>query len=673
MKGLKKMLALLLCLGMTASLLPTSALEANTAGTARDLTFELAMAYDLKGLGLFEGVGTNADGSPNFDLRRAPSRLEALVMLLRLLGKGAEAKAYTGACPFDDVPGWGKPYVAYAYDKGLTNGSSKTKFGMENASCAMYLTFVLRALDYSDTAGDFTWNDPFALAKSAEIMPEGMDTKNFWRADVVAVSYAALYAVKKGGVQPLSEVLEAQGVFTGAQFEENTDERLLLAHTIPEIRVVGDWPCGEKFLKEKWAEIYPYYCRYLGLPTKILAEGITWEWDDRITPDTVGYYAETNTFKMGPLPQHDNFNPENHYDYEPLIMQCLHESAHLFWQVGDKNLDFSFGQWAWEAAALVAESLYFAECYGDYNHSDIRRFDSVERCGREAVNGVRSDGNKYNRTIVDGDATNAFIYLASVLSDTGTHNYFQKVNDLRLKYYEETGVMSVSLDEYCTMLDEAAGGRTIDGQKPSAWFRALSVANTDGAAGDYLIVYPMRVIDDRSAVLFSCWNRFTDEHGDKREKGYEGRTVSVKVYSPSGKLAGTGSATTNSAGEGGAEITGLSGISGVAALKATAETAVNGKTLTAATYTVFSESGIGSTEGNQMYLILLDAKGNIVTDVKAADVKVTGAKAVDTSSLSGGVLLLTVAAGGTAKISVCGSAFTLSQPLGVRVVPVTVR
>jgi hypothetical protein len=233
--------------------------------------------------------------------------------------------------------------------------------------------------------------------------------------------------------------------------------------------------------------------------------------------------------------------------------------------------------------------------------------------------------------------------------------------------------MSVSLDEYCVMLDEAAGGRTIDGQKPSAWFRALSVANTDGAAGDYLIVYPMRVIDDRSAVLFSCWNRFTDEHGDKREKGYEGRTVSVKVYSPSGKLAGTGSAKTNSAGEGGAEITGLSGISGVAALKATAETAVNGKTLTATTYTVFSERGIGSTEGNQMYLILLDANGNIVTDVKSSDVKVTGAKAVDTSSLSGGVLLLTVATGDTAHIAIGEKNFTLSQPVGVRVVPVTVR
>lgn len=668
----KRALSMLLALCMTLCLLPVGATAAGLE--SRDLTFELAMASDLKGLGLFEGVGTNADGSTNFDLRRAPSRLEALVMLLRLLGKGAEAKAYTGACPFNDVPDWGKPYVAYAYDNGLTNGSSKTQFGMGNASCATYLTFVLRALGYSDAGGaDFTWDNPFALAESVKIMPEGVDTKEFWRADVVAVSYAALYAVKKGGTQTLSESLMTQGVFTTAQFEENTDERLLLAHTIPEIRVVGDWPCSENFLKEKWAELYPYYCQYLGLPTKILTEGITWEWDDSITPGTVGYYAETNTFKMGPLPQHDNLNPENHYDYEPLIMQCLHESAHLFWQVGDRNLDFSFGQWAWEASALVAESLYYADKYGDLDHSSGRRFDAVENCGWDAVNGVQSDGNKYNRTIVDGDATNAFIYLASALSDAGTYNYFQKVNDLRLKYYEETGVMSVSIDEYCAMLDEAAGGRTIDGQKPSIWFRSLAVANTDGALGDYLIIYPMRVIDDRAAVLFSCWNRFTDEHGDKREKGYAGQSVSMKVYAPNGKLVGTGSAQTNGVGEGGIDIMELSGISDVTALKTTAETKVNGKALTSTTYTVFSERGIGRTEGNQMYLILLDGDGNIVTDIKAADVKVTGAKSVDTSSLSGGVLVLTVATGGTANISIGGSTFTLSQPIGVRVVPVILK
>lgn len=674
MKTKNRILALLLCMCMAFSLLPATALAVDTNDEPRDITFELAMASDLKSLGLFEGVGTNADGSTNFELKRAPSRLEALVMLLRLLGKGSEAKVYSGACPFIDVPGWGQPYVAYAYDNGLTNGISQTQFGMGEASCAMYLTFVLRALGYSDAGGaDFTWNDPFTLAANKKIMPVGVDTKNFWRADVAAVSYAALYAAKKGETQTLSESLVAQGVFTSAQFDEITDERLLLAHTIPELRLEGDWPCSKELLQEKWAELYPYYCRYLGLPTKILTEGITWEWDDSITPGTVGYYAETNTFKMGPLPQHDNLNPENHYDYEPLIMQCLHESAHLFWQVGDRNLDFSFGQWAWEAAALVAESLYYANKYGDLDHSSGRRFDAVENCGWDAVNGVQSDGNKYNRTIVDGDATNAFIYLASALSDAGTYNYFQKVNDLRLKYYEETGVMSVSIDEYCAMLDEAAGGRTIDGQKPSIWFRSLAVANTDGAMGDYLIIYPMRVIDDRAAVLFSCWNRFTDERGDKREKGYAGQSVSMKVYAPNGKLVGTGSAQTNGVGEGGIDIMELSGISDVTALKTTAETKVNGKALTSTTYTVFSERGIGRTEGNQMYLILLDADGNIVTDIKVADVKVTGSKSIDTSALSGGVLALNVATGDTANISIGSSTFTLSQPIGVRVVPVTVR
>lgn len=55
MKAKNRMLALLLCLCMAITLFPMTALAANTNGTARDITFELAMASDLKELGLFEG------------------------------------------------------------------------------------------------------------------------------------------------------------------------------------------------------------------------------------------------------------------------------------------------------------------------------------------------------------------------------------------------------------------------------------------------------------------------------------------------------------------------------------------------------------------------------------------------------------------------------------------
>ncbi|HOR86596.1 MAG TPA: hypothetical protein PLL98_08925 [Bacillota bacterium] len=675
MKTRNKIFAMLLCLCMAVTLLPATAVAANTGDKPRDITFELAMASDLKGLGLFEGVGTNSDGSTNFELKRVPSRLEALVMLLRLLGKGSEAKVYSGACPFIDVPSWGQPYVAYAYDNGLTNGISQTKFGMGEASCAMYLTFVLRALGYSDAGGaDFTWNDPFTLAANKKIMPEGVDTKEFWRADVVAVSYAALYAAKKGGTQTLSESLVVQGVFTSAQFDEITDERLLLAHTIPELRLEGDWPCPKELLLKKWAETYPYYCRYHGLPTKILTEGVTWKWDGGVHgSDYVEYDAATNSVLMNRVNQSRYFSDDFHYDYEDLFLQCMHETSHLFWQAGSENIMTGFGQWAWEATALVAESMFFAERYNDYNHSNIRRFDCTEFCGWDAVNGVFSDSCKYDRTIANGSATDTFIYLCSVLSDEGEWNYFTKVNGLRIQLFEKTGELKVTLDKYAALLDGAAEGRTIDGMKPSDWFRARAVSNTDGAVGDYLITYPFRSIDNSAAVSFACWNRYVDGQGDKREKAYANQSIEFKAFTPSGALVGSETVQTDDCGIGGTELKLSPGIPDNTAIKVTATTTIGGKTVTASTYTIYDQFWVKPDVKEQMYLILLDADGNIVTDVKAADVKVTGSKSVDTSALSGGVLVLTVATGDTANISIGGSTFTLSQPIGVRVVPVTVR
>lgn len=139
-------------------------LDAGGGDSERDLVRETEAALRLKALGLFQGVGTNPDGSTNFDLARAPSRTEALVMLIRLLGKDAEANGGSWKHPFTDVPRWANEEVGYAYEKGLTKGSSATEFGVGTASAQMYLTFVLRALGYSDAAGgEFTWDKPEEL------------------------------------------------------------------------------------------------------------------------------------------------------------------------------------------------------------------------------------------------------------------------------------------------------------------------------------------------------------------------------------------------------------------------------------------------------------------------------------------------------------------------------
>lgn len=180
----------------------------------------LAIAEGLKALGLFNGVGTNADGSTNFDLGRAPNRVEAMVLLIRLLGKDAEASAYDVAkCPFDDVPNWAKGYVAYAYDNGLTNGVGGGKFGTDNATLQQFETFVLRAMGYSDVGGeDFTWDHPETLAEKLGIVLGPSDVTNFSRGTCVRIMEIALRNSMKDGT-PLWQKLVSDGVFTEEQYK----------------------------------------------------------------------------------------------------------------------------------------------------------------------------------------------------------------------------------------------------------------------------------------------------------------------------------------------------------------------------------------------------------------------------------------------------------------------
>lgn len=170
-------------------------------------------AEALRQLGLFKGVSDT-----DFALDRAPTRTEALVMLIRAMGRESEALGGSWPHPFTDVPSWAEQYVGYGYKNGLTKGVSATQFGTGNAGSAMYLTFMLRALGYDDSKGDFAWDAPDTLARAAGILPDGVDTSDFLRADVALVSWAALEAALKGGSRTLSQKLMEMGTFTSAEY-----------------------------------------------------------------------------------------------------------------------------------------------------------------------------------------------------------------------------------------------------------------------------------------------------------------------------------------------------------------------------------------------------------------------------------------------------------------------
>ena len=174
-----------------------------------------AMASSLKMLGLFRGSDT-AYGE-GFDLEKAPTRMEALIMLIRLLGEEKEALSCTASFPFTDIPDWAEPYAAYGYSKGYTNGVGPTEFGTwMSASAEIYTEFLLRALRYSSTAQTDISTAP-DRAQAAGVLTAGevsaLRAQTFLRADVVYLSYYALETNVSGGTA-LSDTLVARGVFT---------------------------------------------------------------------------------------------------------------------------------------------------------------------------------------------------------------------------------------------------------------------------------------------------------------------------------------------------------------------------------------------------------------------------------------------------------------------------
>ncbi|MGE4483688.1 MAG: hypothetical protein AB7C97_01100 [Oscillospiraceae bacterium] len=205
-KTVKHIFALMLTLSLAfAMLLPAYAASGAEAET---------QALALKQLGLFKGVSDS-----DFALDRAPTRTEALIMLIRAMGKESEALSGTWSHPFTDVASWADKYIGYAYEKGLTKGVSATELGTGDANADMYLTFMLRALGYDDSAGDFTWDAPETLAASVGVLPDGVDAASFTRADVALVSWAALEAKLKDGSQTLAEMLMDMNAFGSNEYE----------------------------------------------------------------------------------------------------------------------------------------------------------------------------------------------------------------------------------------------------------------------------------------------------------------------------------------------------------------------------------------------------------------------------------------------------------------------
>ena len=179
-----------------------------------------AVAAALRQLNLFRGSGV-AYGE-GYDLETAPTRIQALIMFLRVLGEEDAALAYGGACPFTDIAAGSSSakYAAYAYAKGYTNGVSKTRFNpSQTISVHQYTEFMLRALGYSSTATT-DLSDTLTRALDSDVINARelamLQSGPFLRAQLAYISYYALDATVANTDVTLGQALMDKNVFTAA-------------------------------------------------------------------------------------------------------------------------------------------------------------------------------------------------------------------------------------------------------------------------------------------------------------------------------------------------------------------------------------------------------------------------------------------------------------------------
>jgi hypothetical protein len=180
-----------------------------------------AMATALKNMHLFRGSLTGFGSG--YDLEYTPTRLQAIIMFIRVLGEEDEALAYSGSVPFSDIAKGSdaEKYIGYAYSRGYTTGYTKTLFKPSiSINAYQYTEFMLRALGYSSNSN----TDLSATLNRAQtwgVLTAGeaaaLKRETFLRAQLVYISYYALNSTIAGSSSTLRDTLIQKGVFTAAE------------------------------------------------------------------------------------------------------------------------------------------------------------------------------------------------------------------------------------------------------------------------------------------------------------------------------------------------------------------------------------------------------------------------------------------------------------------------
>jgi len=160
MRNLKKILALVLALVMSMSLMAT----ANAFTDDADITAKYDEAVEvLDGIGVFKGYA-NADGTYTFNPKALISREEVAAVMYRIASgdvKDLQDALYVEGADFTDVKAtaWSAGYIGYCANGNIIVGNGDGTFGPKaNVTGYQVLAMALRAIGY-DKNGEFTGAD----------------------------------------------------------------------------------------------------------------------------------------------------------------------------------------------------------------------------------------------------------------------------------------------------------------------------------------------------------------------------------------------------------------------------------------------------------------------------------------------------------------------------------
>ncbi len=457
---------------------------------------------------------------------------------------------------------------------------------------------------------------------------------------------------------------------------------------VPPLYIKGDkWSVSKKELQEAWKHYFPYMVTVLGpCADDFYTDGVTWilndetlamgcnEWDD-----------ETNTVTLG--------MPTGYDDMDDIMPQLLHETAHMWMQRNNEPVAFDIGQWINEAHANLAFEIIHVDMLDLTGHgiSVQLTMDMMDNYGFEAVNGQMSDGEKYSRLDTDRSAGMSLLCMDTILSTEGTYDYWPKV--AKMMYREDN--QHIPLERAKEILDEAAGGKTIDGMKPSEWLFSRSCSNTKGKDGVFVnCLFANEAMDDgnidqghRSTVGndirvdASAYIR-----KDGVEKGYAGSETKVEIFDYAGKKIYTQTEKLDEWGhDEGIETSGrhrfnnsglkIDDLPAYSVIRCKVSMKANGKTYSDIGYTLKLPGDPDHLDyitlsDDRMFFFLTDEKENIVTDLKESDIKVSGAISVDKSHINVGTLIVTVKQGETVTVKTPAKTYKFTKPVFPRVIPI---